>query len=151
MCKSICGADCSSCGYGKENNCKGCAKSNGCPFGEQCFVASYINMNGIDSFNGFKNQLISEFNELKIEGMPKITELYPMNGEYVNVEYPLPNGKTAKFLNDKSVYLTNQVECEFNDGEYNRCFGIVAGMDFLLVAEYGENCSNLELVMYKKR
>ncbi len=29
--------------------------------------------------------------------MPKINELYPLHGEYVNLEYPLPNGTKIKY------------------------------------------------------
>lgn len=28
---------------------------------------------------------------------------------------------------------------------------LVAGLDFILVSEYGENCSNPEIVIYKRR
>lgn len=83
--------------------------------------------------------------------MPKIKELFPLNGAFVNLEYPLSNGSTVKFLNNDEIYLGNQVECEFNDGELIRCFGLFAGMDFLLVSEYGSNGDNPEIVIYKKR
>ena len=43
------------------------------------------------------------------------------------------------------------MECDFNDGELGKCFGLVAGMDFLLVAEFGENGAAPELVLFKKR
>lgn len=36
-------------------------------------------------------------------------------------------------------------------GSITRCFGLVAGLDFILVSEYGENCSNPEIVIYKRR
>ena len=149
--ESICGADCNKCGYGKNNNCKGCTTSNGCPFGKQCFIAKYIKTGGIENYNIFKKQLIEEFNMLNIPGMPKIEELYPLNGSFVNLSYPIPNGTSIKFLDDKSIYLGNQVECEFNDGNFIRCYGLVAGMDFLLVSEYGANGDNPEIVIYKKR
>lgn len=151
MNKSICGADCSQCGFGQKYNCKGCAASNGCPFGKKCFIAQYINTGGIESYNLFKEKLIEEFNSLNIPGMPKINELYALNGSYVNLAYPMPNGNSVKFLDDRDVYLGNQVECEFNDGEIIKCYGLVAGMDFLLVSEYGENCTSPELVVFKKR
>ena len=83
--------------------------------------------------------------------MPKINELYALNGSYVNLAYPMPNGNSVKFLDDRDVYLGNQVECEFNDGEIIKCYGLVAGMDFLMVSEYGENCTSPELVVFKKR
>ena len=151
MNKSICGADCANCGFGRDNNCKGCIDSKGCPFGKQCFIYKYIKKGGIENYEIFKKQLMDEFNSLNVPGMPKIEDLYAINGSYVNIAYPMPNGYEVKLLDDKEIYLCNQVECEFNDGELIKCFGLVAGMDFLLVAEYGENCTDPELVIYKKR
>lgn len=126
-------------------------KSNGCPFGKQCFIAQYIKTGAADSYRLFKEKLIEEFNGLNIAGMPKISELFALNGAFVNLEYPIPNGNTVKLLDDNGIYLGNQVESEFNDGSIARCFGLVAGMDFLLVCEYGENCADPEIIVYKKR
>ena len=98
-----------------------------------------------------KKQLVDEFNSLNIAGMPKIDDLFPINGAYVNLAYPMPNGKTVKLLDDNDIYLGNQLECEFSDGELIKCYGLVAGLDFILVSEYGENCSSPEIVVYKKR
>ena len=151
MNKAICGADCDNCGYGKNNGCKGCTHSKGCPFGKQCFIAKYISIGGADSYNLFKEKLIEEFNSLNILGMPKINDLFPLNGAFVNLAYPMPSGNAVKLFDDKEIYLGNQVECEFNDGELIKCYGLVAGMDFLLVSEYGENCINPEIIIYKKR
>lgn len=148
---SICGTDCTDCGYGKNKNCVGCRESNGCPFGKKCFIAQYINTGGIENYHAFKKQLIDEFNALNIPGLPKINDLFALNGDYVNLEYPMPNGKTVKMLDDNEIYLGNQVECEFNDGDINRCYGLIAGMDFLLVCEYGINCADPEIVIFKKR
>ena len=83
--------------------------------------------------------------------MLNINELYSLHGSFVNLEYELPSGKKVKFLKDNKVYLGNQVECQFNDDEVKRCFGLVANMDFLLVCEYEENRINPELLIYKKR
>ena len=120
-------------------------------FGKECFIYKYIKLGGKEKYNELKQTLTGEFNGLNIPGMPKIEDLYPINGSYVNIAYPMPNGYEVKMLDDKEIYLCNQVECEFNDGELIRCFGLVAGMDFILVAEYGENCADPELVIYKKR
>lgn len=151
MCHAMCGADCESCGFGKENHCRGCAQSKGKPFGKPCFIYNYIQTGGKQEYQTFKKQLVNELNALGIPGLPIIEELYAINGCYVNVAYPMPNGTCMKLLDDQSIYLCNQVESAFNDSEHIRCFGIVCGMDFLLVAEYGANCSDPQLVLWKKR
>ena len=148
--KSICGCECNDCESFKSKKCRGCKNTNGCPFGKKCFIANYIEVGGKKSFEDFKKVLIDEFNSLKVEGMPTINELYPLNGGFVNLEYTLPNGKKIKFLNDDETYLGNQVECEFND-EIKRCFGLVCNMNFLLVCEYEENGVNPEIVIFKRR
>ena len=148
---SICGAKCEECELLKSNKCKGCTNTNGCPFGKKCWIAKYIEVGGKESFESLKNEIINEFNFLNIDGMPKIGELYPLHGEFVNMKYPLPNGENVKLLNDNEVYLGNQVESLFNGDEIKRCYGILANMSFLLICEYGENGSNPEIVIYKKR
>lgn len=99
-------------------------------------------------FELFKQTLIDEINALDIDGMPKITRLNALVGKYVNLEYRLPNGQPVKFLDDNATYLGNQLECEFGT---DRCFGVLANMDFILVCTYEENGENPELVLYKKR
>ena len=148
---SICGADCDNCGFGKSSNCQGCVNTKGCPFGKQCFVAKYILTGGKENFEVFKRQLIDEINELNVPGMPEIKELTPLNGTFVNLSYPMPNGKNIKLLEDEEVYLGNQVESEFNDGSVNRVFGVLANMNFILISEYGANGDNPEIIIYKKR
>lgn len=108
----------------------------------------YKNLADAGQFEEFKKKLIDEINDLHIEGMPKVEKLSALVGGYVNLEYRLPNGKNAKFLDDRATYLGTQVECEFGG---NRCFGIVANMDFILVCTYEENGANPELLVYKKR
>ena len=147
--KSLCGADCTKCQFNEE--CKGCVQTKGCPFGKECFVAKYINLSGMEKYEEFKKVLITELNGLDVPGMTKISELYPLCGSFVNFEYKLPNGQNVKFLDDACIYLCNQVLCEFNDGTHQKCFGLVAGMDFLLVCEYGENGAEPEIVVYKRR
>ena len=101
-----------------------------------------------NKFEEFKQQLIDEFNALDIEGMPKVERLNALVGSYVNLEYKLPTGKTVKLLDDNATYLGNQLESETAG---DRCFGILANADFLLVVKYGEGGSDAEIVTYKKR
>ena len=108
----------------------------------------YAEVGGEEKFDEFKKQLIDEINALHVEGMPTVEQLNALVGGYVNLEYRLPNGKTVKFLDDGATYLGNQLECEFGG---DRCFGIVANMDFILICTYEANGENPELVLYKKR
>lgn len=108
----------------------------------------YEELSDNGEFEEFKKQLIEEINELNIEGMPKVDKLNALVGSYVNLEYPLPSGMSAKFLNDGTTYLGNQLESEFG-GE--RCFGVLANMDFILICTYEAEGKNPELVLYKKR
>ena len=80
--------------------------------------------------------------------MPRLERLNARVGSYVNLEYRLPNGKNIKFLDDEMTYFGNQLECEFGG---DRCFGVLANNDFILVSTYEENGKNPELVLYKKR
>ena len=99
-------------------------------------------------FEAFKQQLINEINDLHIEGMPKVKKLNALVGSYVNLAYPLPSGASVKFLNDGTTYLGNQLESEFGG---DRCFGVLANMDFILISTYECDGKNPELVLYKKR
>ena len=108
----------------------------------------YEELSDDGQFDQFKKQLIDEINALQIEGMPKIEKLNALVGRFVNLEYRLPNGMNVKFLDDQTTYLGNQVECEFGG---DRCFGVLAKMDFILVSTYGEDGADPELVLYKKR
>ena len=108
----------------------------------------YAEIGGKEKLEEFKKQLLGEINTiLAIEGLPKVESLNVLSGEFVNLEYTLPNGKMVKFLDDKQTYLGSQLESGIN----NLCFGIVANMDFILICSYEENGENPELVVYKKR
>lgn len=108
----------------------------------------YEELSDNGQFEAFKKQLIKEINDLHIEGMPKVEKLNALVGKYVNLEYPLPNGKTVKFLDDQATYLGNQLECEFGG---DRCFGVLASMDFIMICTYDAKGAAPELVLYKKR
>ncbi len=108
----------------------------------------YEDLSDGGQFDAFKKQLIAEINELGIEGMPKVDKLNALVGSYVNLEYRLPGGAKVKFLDDNNTYLGNQLEPEFGG---DRCFGVLANMDFIMVCTYGEGGLDPELVLYKKR
>lgn len=147
----ICGANCRECELFKSDKCKGCKDTNGCPFGKKCWIAKYIEVGGKKSFDILKNELEDEINMLGIEGMPKIDELYPLHGAFVNLEYSLPSRNKVKFLDDDMAYLGNQVECTFNDNEVKKYFGVVCDMNFILISEYEDDGKNSEIICYKRR
>ena len=112
------------------------------------FWKQYIKIGGIEKFDEFKKQLIEEFNVLlKNEGLPRVENINVLSGSFINLEYRLPNGNVVKFLDDKASYLGSQLEIDGLD----RCIGIAANMEFLLICSYEENGQNPELVVYKKR
>ena len=108
----------------------------------------YSELSDGGQFEAFKKQLIKEINDLHIEGMPELKKLNALVGSYVNLSYRLPGGMNVKFLDDERTYLGNQLEPEFG-GE--RCFGVLADMDFILICTYGDGGKDPELVLYKKR
>ena len=108
----------------------------------------YEELSDHGEFEDFKKKLIEEINDLHIEGMPRVETLNSLVGKYVNLEYRLPGGVMAKFLDDRTTYLGNQLESEIKEG---LCFGVLANMDFILVCTYEKDGENPELLLYKKR
>ena len=101
---------------------------------------------GQTAFEALKKALITEINALGIDGLT-VDDLNLLNGAYVNLEYPLANGGTVKFLADNRVYFGNQIERPGNE----RCYGVVADDTMILVCEYGCMGADPVLLCYKKR
>lgn len=116
--------------------CGGCEACAGHPFGGSCVAERNRD------FSELKQRLIDEINALGIGGLI-MDDLNLLTGAYVNLEYPLSNGTTVRFLNDKDIYLVNQIERP--DSE--RCYGVVADETFILVCEYGCNGADPEIVL----
>ena len=143
--KAICGMDC--CGIcERREDCGGCMKTEGRPFGGRCIAAEIVKQRGFAAFEKFKKKLIDEFNSLGIEGL-EVKDLNLLNGFYVNLEYPLANGQTVKLLEDHNIYLGNQIEIPGRE----RCYGIVGDDKYLLVCSYKCNGAEPLIICYKKR
>lgn len=143
--KSICGLDCcEQCSRLEE--CGGCRKTDGHPFGGNCMAAECIKRGGEAEFQCVKKELISEFNALGIRNLT-VQDLNLLNGFFVNLEYTLPNGQRVKLLKDYDIYLGNQIEIPGSD----RCYGLATDDRMLLVCEYGCGGENPEIILYKKR
>lgn len=151
MSKSVCGLDCAGCSM--KDSCCGCVATGGKPFGGECMVAKCCSKKTADCGDFSKNicqlkqKLVAEFNALGIKDMPIVADLYALVGGFVNLEYRLPGGETVKFWDDKRIYLGNQLE---KIGT-NRCYGLTADENYLLVCEYGENGGDAEIVVFKRR
>ncbi len=142
---SICGAECCvECS--RKEECGGCVKTQGHPFGGVCIAAECIRQGGVDAFQLAKRGVIAEINALGIKDL-QVKEMNLLNGFYVNLEYRLANGQSVKLLEDNNVYWGNQVEIPGSD----RCYGIVADAQYLLVCEYGCGGTDPQIVMYQKR
>ena len=134
--RTYCGADCESCP--SKENCKGCLKTCGSPFGGRCVAAEYIKLGGLEAYHKFKQTLLGEINALlTAQGIGTIDGLFELVGEYVNLEYP----------NDKNIYLGAQIEV----ADLGICCGVVADTGFILICRYSVNGSEPELIVYQKR
>ena len=121
-------------------------ETNGRPFGGKCVAANCIKSGGLEEFARVKETLIEEINGLGIENL-QVEDLNLLNGFYINLEYLLANGQSVKLLEDKNIYWGNQIEIPGSD----RCFGIAADENYLLVCEYGCGGSEPKIILYKKR
>ena len=92
-----------------------------------------------------KLQLIEEINALGIKDMPRIDNLFVLQGSFVNISYHV-NGNLVKLLDDNASYWGTQIEK--SDG---RCYGIACDEHYILVSEYGKDGIDAELVIMKRR
>ena len=150
--QTLCGIDCTNCSC--KNKCQGCVATAGHPHGGSCVLAECCKSRHQETCDTCERQcelkarLISEFNALRIPGMPQVTSLNALPGFYINMEYAMHNGCKVKFWDDNRIYLGNQFEKADGSG---RCFGLTADETHLLVCEYGCNGLDPEIVIYKRR
>lgn len=80
---------------------------------------------------------------LGVKELMEIDSLNKLNGDYINLECKLPNGKTGKILDDSKVYLAKEI----NKANSDRCYGIAADETQIAIYEYGCEGENAELIM----
>lgn len=90
--------------------------------------------------------LIRLFNRLDIADMEPVVELHELKGSFINLDCRLPNGQTARLLDDSKTYYGTEL-CKAGS---SRCYGLAADESQLLVYEYGEGGSDAELVVWQK-
>ncbi|MDE6863121.1 MAG: hypothetical protein K2J41_01900 [Eubacterium sp.] len=93
-----------------------------------------------------KNNLLNEIQKLGIKEFEKINSLNLLDGSYLNLEVELPSGIKAKLLDDNKKYYANQIDIENSD----KCYGVAADENFIVVYKYGCNGADVELVQIKR-
>lgn len=93
-----------------------------------------------------RNQLLEAIRNLGIKEFESFKSLNLMDGSYLNLECKLPNGQTAKILNDNKKYYANQIDIIGSD----RCYGVAADENMIAVFTYGCDGVDAELVLWKK-
>ena len=143
---SICGSDCCGQCSQKGASCRGCRETEGHPRGGECFAARMIEEAGTEAFESLKREIISEVNALGLPGLT-ISQLYLLNGAYINLEYTAANGQKFRLLRDDRIYLGAQAERPGSE----RCYGVAADTECLVISEYGCEGADPELVLYRQR
>lgn len=141
----LCAAGCCSRCDMKGSACSGCKETDGHPYGGTCVAVECIRKGGFEAFCALKQSIMEHINALGMKDL-QVSEMYLLSGSYVNLAYVLPNGQTVKLLDDHKVYFANQVERPGSE----RCYGIAADENYLLVCEYGCGGSKPEILLYQK-
>lgn len=91
-------------------------------------------------------KLLEEIKSLGINEFGSFKSLNLMDGSYLNLECKLPNGKTAKILDDNKKYYANQIDIEGSD----KCYGVAVNDNMIAVYKYGCDGVDAELVLWKR-
>ncbi len=93
-----------------------------------------------------KEKIISRIRTLGIKELTSVEHLEELNGDYINLESILPNGKTGKILDDNKKYRATQVEIPGSE----KCYGIAADENMIAVYRYGCAGKDSELIAWVK-
>lgn len=89
-------------------------------------------------------KIISRLKALGIPELENINSLNELNGDYINLESLLPNGKTGEILEDNKKYLATQVEIPNSE----ECYGIAADETMIAVLRYGCEGKDSKLIAW---
>ena len=108
----------------------------------------YENLGGAEAFAQYKQTLMDEFNDLHIDGMPKVEKLNALVGRiYQPCIHRLPNGKTVKFLDVRRPTSATSWNVKFGG---DRCFGIAAIWIFCWSAPMGKTVKTRSWSFYRR-
>ena len=75
--------------------------------------------------------LLKGFNELCIADIyAKITELFELEGDFINLQYTLPSGQSVKLWDDDKIYYSAEVHKQNSE----RCYGLTASVNMAAMA-----------------
>lgn len=93
-----------------------------------------------------QEKILKEIKSLGIKEFDNFNSLNLMDGSYLNLDVELPSGKFAKLLDDNKKYYANQIDIDGSD----RCYGVAADENFIVVYTYGCNGKDAQLVQLKR-
>lgn len=93
-----------------------------------------------------QKKLLDEIKNIGIKELENIYSLNLLDGSYLNLEVELPNCTKAKLLDDNKKYYANQIDIEGSD----KCYGVAADENFIIVYRYGCNGTDAELIQIKR-
>lgn len=92
-----------------------------------------------------KEKLLAEIKALGIKEFDGLKSLNLLDGSYLNLEVELPSGVKTKLLDDNKKYYANQIDIADSD----KCYGVAADENFIVVYRYGCEGKNAELILIK--
>ena len=93
-----------------------------------------------------EQRLLELIKGLGIKEFADFKSLNLMDGNYLNLECKLPNGNTAKILDDNKKYYAKQVDIVGSE----KCYGVAADENSIAVFRYGCEGSDAELILWKR-
>lgn len=128
-------------------------EKNGVVYHRDGIIGDYDNFDNVEKLIDFirtgknmKEYLLTEIKKLGIKEFDKLNSLNVLDGSYLNLEVELPYGIKAKLLDDNKKYYANQIDIENSD----KCYGIAADENFIIVYRYGCDGADAELIQIKR-
>lgn len=96
--------------------------------------------------SSMQEKILIEIKKLGIQEFEQLNSLNLLDGSYLNLEIELPNGMKARLLDNNKKYYANQIDIADSD----KCYGVAADENFIIVYKYGCEGKDAELIMVKK-
>jgi len=91
-----------------------------------------------------EERVLARLSKMGIPELENIQKLNELSGDFINLECTFPNGTKGKILDNQKMYLAAQTEIPGSD----RCYGIAADEQQVVVYQYGCGGSHAVLVLW---